>query len=145
MMRYVRLYTDEVGDSRFEDVVLEAEPQGVSYDADLMASFSDPIPAVEVFLRNVVKEASSVEPHNAPRRQFIVQLTGESEVETSTGEVRRFGPGSIMLLEDTDGKGHITRGLSGGERLTLVVALPDDPASWRPATVSASGSHAAPS
>lgn len=137
MMQYVRLYTDEAGESRFEDVTLVAEPKGVDYDSRLMAALSDPIPAVRVFLRDVVKEASSVAPHNAPRRQFIVQLTGESEVETSTGEVRRFGPGSIMLLEDTDGKGHITRGLSGGDRLTLVVALPDDPGSWRPETTSA--------
>ena len=134
MMRYVRLYTDEAGESRFEDVTLVAEPQGVPYDHSLMAAISDPIPAVEVFLRDVVTEASSVEPHNAPRRRFIIQLTGESEVETSTGEVRRFGPGSIMLLEDTEGKGHITRGVSGGDRLTVVIELPDDPATWQPAT-----------
>ncbi|MGW2651093.1 hypothetical protein ACWC2T_40985 [Streptomyces sp. NPDC001393] len=136
MIQYVRLYADEAGESRFEDVTLSAEPKGVGYDSRLMAALSDPIPAVEVLLRSVVKEAASDAPHNTPRRQFIVQLTGESEVETSTGEIRRFGPGSILLLEDTDGKGHTTRGLSGGERLTLVVALPDDPAAWRPATTS---------
>ena len=97
---------------------------------------SEHIPATAVFLREVVREASSTEPHNAPRRQFIIQLTGESEVETSTGERRRFGPGAMMLLEDTDGKGHVTRGLSDGERLTVVIGLPDDPAAWTPATTS---------
>ena len=135
-MGYVRLYADENGESRFEDVRLAGEPQSV-VESSLMAVLSDPIPAVQVYLRDVVKEASSVEPHNAPRRQFIILLSGESEVETSTGEVRRFGPGSIMLLEDTHGKGHITRGF-GGERLTLVVTLPDDPSTWTPAREPAS-------
>ena len=31
MLRYVRLYTDEAGDSRFEDATLASETQGVAY------------------------------------------------------------------------------------------------------------------
>lgn len=134
MMGYVRLYTDENGDSRFEDVRLAGEPQSVGYESTLRAILSDPIPAQEVYLRHVVTEASSTEPHNAPRRQIILQLSGWSEVETSTGEVRRFGAGGFMLLEDTDGKGHITRG--SGDRLTVVITLPDDPSTWTPARAS---------
>jgi hypothetical protein len=130
-MQYIRLYTDDAGDSRFEDVVLAGEPQNV-VESSLRALLSDPIPATQVYLRTVVQEASSTEPHNAPRRQFIVQLSGVSEVETSTGEVRRCGPGTIMLLEDTHGKGHVTRGVSDGERRTLVIVLPEDPSSWTP-------------
>ena len=132
MLHYVRLYTDEAGESRIEDIVIPGRTQHASYDPNLVTTLSDLIPATDVFLRDVVKEASSTEPHNAPRRQFIVLLTGESEVETSTGEKRRFGPGAMMLLEDTYGKGHITRGLSSGERLTLVIGLPDDPTAWNP-------------
>ena len=135
MMEYVRLYTDEHGDSCFEDVRLAGEPQSVGYESTLRAILSDPIPAQQVYLRDVVVEASPTEPHNAPRRQFIVQISGWSEVETSTGEVRRFGPGGFMLLEDTDGKGHITRG--SGDRLTLVVTLPEDPSTWAPARAGA--------
>ncbi len=135
MIEYVRLYADESGESHLEDVRLAAEPKSV-VESTLLAAFSDLIPATEVFFRNVVREASSTEPHNTPRRQFIVQLKGTSEVESSSGDKRVMGPGSIMLLEDVDGKGHITRGLSEGERLTLVVALPDDPAAWNPAVVS---------
>jgi hypothetical protein len=133
-LQYVRLYADEAGDSRFEDVTLVGETRGVAYDSQLLARLSETIPATDVFLREVVREASSIEPHNAPRRQFIIGLTGVTEVETSTGEKRRFGPGAMMLLEDTDGKGHITRSLSEGERLTLVIGLPDDRAAWNPAT-----------
>ena len=47
--------------------------------------------------------------HPAPRLQFFIQLSGELEVEVGDGEVRRFSAGCVVLLEDTSGKGHITR------------------------------------
>jgi hypothetical protein len=46
-------------------------------------------------------------------------------VEVSDGEIRRFGPGDVTLVEDVTGKGHITRSLGGGERMTLVAPLRD--------------------
>lgn len=133
-MQYVRLYTDEAGDSRFEDVEFTGEPQNV-VESTLQAVLSEPIPAGKVYFRDVATEASSTEPHNAPRRQFIVQLIGETVVETSTGDTRRMGPGAVMLLEDLDGKGHITTKTSEGERSTLVITLPEDPSTWTPKTV----------
>ena len=47
--------------------------------------------------------------HVAPRRQLAVILMGVLEVECGGGEVQRFGPRTIVLLEDTTGAGHITR------------------------------------
>jgi hypothetical protein len=47
--------------------------------------------------------------HVAPRRHLSIILTGTLELECSPTEVRRFGPGSLVLLEDTTGEGHITR------------------------------------
>ena len=38
-------------------------------------------------------------------------LSGACEVETSDGNVKRFGPGDIILLEDTWGKGHRSRNI----------------------------------
>jgi hypothetical protein len=73
----------------------------------------------------VLSEASETDPHNAPRRLLIVQLDGTVEVEVSDGEVRRFGPGSALVVEDTTGKGHVTRNVSGGARSTLVAELID--------------------
>ena len=42
--------------------------------------------------------------HPAPRRQLVVNLTGSVEIDTGE-EARVFGPGSIMLAEDTTGRG----------------------------------------
>jgi hypothetical protein len=45
------------------------------------------------------------------------------EITTSDGETRRFGPGSLCLLDDTTGKGHNTRVLGGGDWSGLGVDL----------------------
>lgn len=121
-LAYIRLYTDADGRSRFEDVMLPGEPRSV-IESDLMAVFSVPFPADEVMFRHVVREADGTRPHNAPRRQFIVQLTGECEIEASGGETRRLVPGSVLLVEDLDGEGHITRRVGDELRLTMIIPL----------------------
>ena len=83
-------------------------------------ALSGRIPVADLEFRRVLEEASYVVPHNAPERLFIVSLTGRIEVEVSDGEVRRFGPGAVTLVEDTHGKGHITRSLDPGPRATLL-------------------------
>jgi hypothetical protein len=55
----------------------------------------------------------------------VVNLTGEVEIQTSDGEVRRFGHGSILLAEDLSGKGHISRGVGSAKRKTLFIPLSD--------------------
>jgi len=39
--------------------------------------------------------------------------------------VRHFAPGSVMLVEDTSGKGHTTRVVGNDYGLVAVVQLPD--------------------
>ena len=55
----------------------------------------------------------------------MLYLAGEIEVEASDGEVRRFGPGSVTLVEDTTGKGHRSRVVGDTTALLAVVQLPD--------------------
>jgi hypothetical protein len=51
-------------------------------------------------------------------------LTGEVEFETSDGDIRRPPAGSVVLAEDTTGKGHISRHPPEGQ-LVVHVALAD--------------------
>ena len=44
--------------------------------------------------------------HPAPRRQYIVNLDAGVKLTASDGESRFIGPGEIILVEDTTGKGH---------------------------------------
>ena len=63
--------------------------------------------------------------HPVPRRQWMLCLAGEIEVEASDGAVRRFGPGGATLFEDTTGTGHRSRVVGETSALPAVVQLPD--------------------
>jgi hypothetical protein len=62
-------------------------------------------------------------PHPAPARQWVVVVRGIVEATTTDGEVRRFGPGMAVLLEDTSGAGHRTRVVGDEPWLAMVVVL----------------------
>jgi len=61
--------------------------------------------------------------HTAPRRQYILTLSGRGELEVSGGKKIPVEPGHIELVEDTTGKGHITRVVGTEERVTLQLPL----------------------
>jgi hypothetical protein len=65
--------------------------------------------------------------HNAPRAWFLIVLQGASEVTTSDGQVRHFGPGSVVLLDDTTGKGHQTRAVGRIDHIAAVIPIADAP------------------
>jgi hypothetical protein len=48
------------------------------------------------------------------------------EVHVSDGEVRQFRAGSMVLHEDTTGKGHLSRVVGPTEAVAVVVQLPAD-------------------
>ena len=116
-MNYVRLYTGPDGNSYFEDVEVALQDRGSGTE------LSDIFPVKGMMLRRNTADYQ-LDYHTAPRRQFIVNLTGTVEIVASGGETRRFGPGSIMLAEDTTGKGHISKALTD-ERLSIFVTLED--------------------
>lgn len=121
-MHYVRLYADEKGESRFEEVELPTtELKGPV--SPTVFQVSETVPLKGGAFRRVLKENPGEEAHVAPRRQFVIMLTGRVEIETSLGEVRTFGPGDVLLAEDTTGRGHFTRNLGPDVRTYLQVPL----------------------
>jgi hypothetical protein len=119
LMKYTRIYADSEGESHLQDVDQEMKP------ADHASTMSELIAAKGVIFRESRSGEYFVDWHNAPRRQFVVNLTGEIEIQTSDGEIRRFAPGSILLAEDLSGKGHISRGIGNGKREVLFIPLSD--------------------
>jgi len=61
--------------------------------------------------------------HNAPRRQYVINLDASVEIETGDGSKRVLGPGEILLAEDTTGRGHISRSADGKPRRSIFVTL----------------------
>lgn len=61
--------------------------------------------------------------HNAPRRQYVVTLSGRGEIELTGGKKIPLEPGHILLAEDLKGKGHISRGVGTEDRISLFLHL----------------------
>jgi|TARA_B100001996_G_C18123114_1_gene385991 hypothetical protein len=70
--------------------------------------------------------------HNAPRRQIVVPLQGEVEIETGDGDSRVISAGMALLADDINGQGHKSK-FSPNDAVTLFLLLPDDldPTEWR--------------
>ncbi|RWD86675.1 hypothetical protein [Mesorhizobium sp.] len=121
-MRYSRIFADSDGGSRFVDVETELElgfaapPAEPLYAAKLS-------PASEAFWMGAVPTWKGDVPHTAPRRMAFVTVLGEYQITATSGETRKFPPGSVLLIEDTTGAGHMTRNISAGDTIVLAVAL----------------------
>ena len=63
--------------------------------------------------------------HRAPRRQYVITLSGRGEVELTGGKKIQLGPGHILLAEDLTGTGHISRGVGTEDRVSLFIPLAD--------------------
>ena len=63
--------------------------------------------------------------HTAPRRQYVITLSGHGELEVAGGKKISVRPGSINLVEDVTGKGHITRTVGNEDRVTIQIPLTD--------------------
>ena len=115
-MQITRVYSDNNGDSHFEESTIQLNDNGE------IGFLSDKIPVREMIFRTV-KPDYDYDFHNAPQKQYILLLDGEIEIETSLGEKRIFKGGDILLLEDTQGKGHKTRNLQNLERKSVFITL----------------------
>src|SRR5262245_27939039 len=120
--RYVRLYADAEGVSRFEDREVQLAPGFAVPPAEPLFA-ADFLPTEGSFWVGAPTDWKGEAPHPAPRRQVFVALQGSYDITAGDGTVRSFGPGSVLLLEDTDGAGHATRITSPEPCLLFAVKL----------------------
>lgn len=67
-----------------------------------IGSISDTIPSCSIMFRET-PSSYNYSWHNAPRRQFIVNLDASVQITVSSGEIRTLGEGEVMFVEDTHG------------------------------------------
>lgn len=118
-MIITRLYNDEKGESHFTDIEVEL------FDSGNIGKLSEKFHVNEIIFRETSGDYN-YDFHNAPQRQFIILLEGEIQIETSLGEVRNFKAGEVLLVEDTEGKGHKTKSVDGKLRRSIFVTLGDN-------------------
>lgn len=111
-----RIYSDAQGESHFEEVAIPLEDKGA------IGWLSETVPTAGIIFR--YNDADyDYDWHHAPQRQYIIMLDGEIEIEVSDGARRCFKGGDILLVEDTDGKGHRTRIVNNQPRRSIFVTL----------------------
>ena len=122
--KYVRIYTDESGDSHFEDMETELVFMDFAPPAAPLA-IAPFLPSAKIqWLGAPLGWAGDV-PHPVPARSVFVTTQGEYEVTASDGDVRGFPVGAVFLLEDTWGKGHRTTVASDIDCVIMNVAVDD--------------------
>ena len=121
-IRYHRIYADAQGNSHFAtDSIEQSSVKAAPPAAPFYVSGDHPATKYRFY---------TFEPgwigdwHQAPTRQFLALMSGTVEMETTDGEVRHFAPGDLVLLEDTTGRGHVTRNAGSGYAMYFVVPAP---------------------
>ena len=117
-VKVTRLYTGPDGKTHVEeyDVPLKAQGRGTE--------LSDAVSVRDLQFRRTNQDYN-LDWHPAPRRQYVVTLSGQSEIELDGGKKIRLGPGHILLAEDTTGQGHISRAVGSEDRISLFITLAD--------------------
>ena len=122
MPTFLRLYTGADGKSHFE----EMKPPFTSFvDTEGAHGEGTPLEAATGIIIRCNAPGYFLDFHNAPRRQYIIPIAGETEIGTGDGAVRRVGPGTVLLAEDLTGQGHTTRVVGTETRFNIVVPLAD--------------------
>ena len=117
-MRIARIFTNSEGDSVFSDFTIAIENAGD------IGQLSQRYSIREIIFRKTGANYD-YDFHNAPQRQFVIFLDGETEVETSLGDKRIFKAGDILLAEDIDGKGHKSKSIDKKIRRSIFVTIGD--------------------
>ena len=112
----LRLYAGADGRSHFEDIKIPLK------DAGKIGFLSERIKATGIVFRETGGDYD-YDFHTAPRRQYVVNLEGEVEIEVGDGTRRILRSGEILLAEDTTGQGHISRAVAGKPRKSLFITL----------------------
>jgi quercetin dioxygenase-like cupin family protein len=111
MSKTHRLYTGADGQSHIEAIDVERRPDWLKG-----------LPTTQISFR-VWPKGEFLDWHPAPRRQFVIILSGRLEIGCGDGSTQVFGPGDARLVEDTTGKGHTTRVVGDEPCLTATIPL----------------------
>jgi hypothetical protein len=116
-MKITRVYTGDDGESHFEDIELPMVDRGGA-----IGRITRLQEATGILFRETDGDYD-FDFHNAPRRQYVINLDASVELEVGDGSKRVLGPGDVLLAEDTTGRGHISRAVDARPRTSIFVTL----------------------
>jgi len=107
-MKVHNLWVDDKGESHFRDIEIEY------VETTRSGRVSKRLPATGIIFREVQPDYD-LDWHPAPRRQYIINLDAGVQITASDGEARKIGAGEVILVEDTRGKGHLSKALDSSK------------------------------
>ena len=110
-MGIFRLYSGSDGESHLEEIDLASHHELTTQQDVTGVTFQESPPG------------RVSDWHNAPRRHYVINLSGEVEIGLGDGTVKRFGPGDVVLAEDLTGHGHTARVLGVQPRVSIHIPL----------------------
>jgi len=116
-MKVTRIYSGDDGESHFEDVEIPLRQLGGAIGA-----LSKLESATGVVFRETEGDYD-YDFHNAPRRQYVINLDAAVELEIGDGTKRVLQAGDVLLAEDTTGRGHRSRAVESKPRRSIFVTL----------------------
>jgi len=119
-MKCLRIYATPDGESHFGEVDV-ATTLTPLFPNEAPLELSAYYPASRVRFVHIPAGMREAGFHTPPGRLLAIWLDGYAEFETSDGQVRRVTEGKAVLVEDTHGKGHISRHPPEGQNLILVM------------------------
>jgi quercetin dioxygenase-like cupin family protein len=99
MIRCIRMWTGEDGDSLFEEGWIDLA-EGVRGD-----SVGKTISVVELSFQET-RSGGSWGWHQDPAPRFVITLSGTLEFKTKSGATFTIRPGDVLLAQDHSGTGH---------------------------------------
>ncbi len=120
-MRYVRIYSDENGESHFAEMEMRLAPVVLSLTVPALEA-SEPQEARQILFIRLASDWNT-DWHPAPAYQYMCVLSGTADITVGDGDVRRFSAGDVVLLQDITGKGHQTQVVGQEEMLVAAVQL----------------------
>ena len=121
-LEYIHLFSDDAGESHIETATIAVQSE----------RFAPPAPPLDAsalsradgwnLLRFPADWVGGW--HCTPSRQWMFVLAGRATVRASDGSQCDLRAGSICLLEDTRGKGHLTTIIGTDEVVVAAVRIP---------------------
>ena len=106
-----RLFTGNDGQTHIEEIDLEQNPDWTAGQDTTTITFRE-TPA-----------GRFQDWHPAPRRQYVIILSGQLEIGLGDGSKHVFGPGDARLVEDITGQGHTTATYGDQPCVTATIPL----------------------
>lgn len=120
-MEILELYADAAGETHFRRVEIDFAPKEFAPPSKPIGVSGETPVSTALFLAAPPGWDDAF--HPTPRRQYAVMIEGEATVTASDGETVEIRPGGVILLNDGNSKGHLTRITGKRDARFLMIGL----------------------